>query len=493
MIQLGSAGQFDAVRTVLERSGFTEAEICRRFGIDSLDQFEVEADRPQVLSWENDPAGALMRLFVEGRYVDLPRLTSLLGADAVQAMSDLGLLEHDPNASEQIAATVGLYQTWGVYVVSDRWNRPDRTPFRASSDVVYPAIVSNTQRFLRYMPRRSCERMLDIGAGTGIASLIGANDYASQVWAVDIAPRSTLFAEFNRRLNGLDNVTTATGDLYEPAAGQQFDRIVSHPPYVPVLRPKWIYHDGGQDGEQIVQRVVSGLPEYLAPGGLFYLLAMVSDRKDEPFEKRVRRWLGESSPEFDLLMCPMNSLDPDDFAVRAAIAGENPTGDMAEFRRLMRSLGVTEMLYTALFLQRRSEERPVFTVRRQATLSAASADMLRVLDLETQLQTQSGIERLLQAKLRPNRDTELRVQHRLSDSGWEIEQYILRSSRPFSMEARTDPWAAFLIALADGKQTLSEHLEELKTQGAVPADVPPHEFARAAGSLISGGFLLLEQ
>jgi hypothetical protein len=189
----------------------------------------------------------------------------------------------------------------------------------------------------------------------------------------------------------------------------------------------------------------------------------------------------------------MNSLDPDDFAVRAAIAGENPAADMAEFRRLMRSLGVTEMLYTALFLQRRAEDRPVFTVRRQATSTATGSDMLRVLDLETQMKTPAGVERLLHTKLRGNRETELRVQHHLGDAGWEIGQYILRSSRPFSMEARTDAWAAFLIALADGTETLAGHLEELKKQGAVPGDVPLHDFARAAGSLISGGFLQLEQ
>jgi hypothetical protein len=74
MIQLGSAEQFQIVRNTLERSGFTEAEICRRFGIETLDQYEVEADRPQVLPSDTDAAGMLVRLFVEGRYAGLPYL-----------------------------------------------------------------------------------------------------------------------------------------------------------------------------------------------------------------------------------------------------------------------------------------------------------------------------------------------------------------------------------------------------------------------------------
>ena len=59
--------------------------------------------------------------------------------------------------------------------------------------------------------------------------------------------------------------------MYAPAGERQFDRIVVHPPYVPVLRPKYIYHDGGDDGEQIVRRAVTEMFPYLAPGGLTQL------------------------------------------------------------------------------------------------------------------------------------------------------------------------------------------------------------------------------
>jgi SAM-dependent methyltransferase len=491
MITTGTPDQFLLLRESLTAAGYVEDEVCRRFGIESLESFEIERDPQQVVPWQDQPAGILTRLFLEGRYTPHHDLQTVLGTPAVEAITELGLLEQHPSDAGQVSATVALYPVRGVYVASDRWNRPDRGVVKPASDIVYPALVPNTMRFLRYMPARPCRAMLDLGTGTGIAALAGASEFAEKALALDIAPRSTLFAEWNRALNGLANMEVRTGDLYEPVRGEQFDRIVTHPPYVPVLRPKWIYHDGGQDGEQIVQRAVAGAAEHLAPGGLFYLLAMLSDRESEPVEARVRRWLGEASGEFDVLLCPLNSLDPNEFASRAALQSENPARDYAEFKRLMGSLGVTQMMYSVLLLQRRSEARTVFTQRREITRQTTPDELLSTVTLETELQTAGGLARLLRARVAANRETQLRVEHSLGEEGWEVGGYLLRVERPFSMEARTDAWAALLLSLADGNRTLSDCLRALQEQGALAPETPAPEFARAAGDLISGGFLRL--
>ena len=48
--------------------------------------------------------------------------------------------------------------------------------------------------------------------------------------------------------------------MYEPVAGLEFDRIVTHPPYVPVSKPTHVFRDGGDDGELILRRAIEGLP-----------------------------------------------------------------------------------------------------------------------------------------------------------------------------------------------------------------------------------------
>ena len=493
MVVLGSPAQFARIRELLDNAGYTEPALCSRLGIASLQQFEISADEAEARSWDSDAQGVIARLFVEGRYVPVETAVRFFESDSVQTLADLGLIERNPQNDDEIGATVSLYPTAGVYLISDRWNNPDRSPYRPSADVVYPAIISNAQHFLRFLPRTPCRRLLDIGTGSGAAALTAAKHFAEQTWGVDIADRSRVFAEFNRRLNGLDNVTTAQGDLYEPVRDLQFDRIVAHPPYVPVLRDRFLYRDGGNDGEQIIRRVVENLPAHLEPGGLFYLMALVSDRESETFEQRVRRWLGDAHTEFDIANFPINSVEPDEYAARAALHGDRPPEAAKEFQRLFKTLGVTSMIYVVLLVQRRTDVRDSFTVRRQGRTTTPISSMLWLLEFETSIRTPSGIERLLETRVRANRETAFRVTHKLGDDGWDVSEYMLQATQPFSMEARVEPWAAHLLATAHGSHTVRELLTILQENEVLPDGVPSGDFARAAAVLVSGGFLLLER
>ena len=355
MIQLGSDSDFAALRSLLQQCEFDETHLCAApRDSQSLDNFEEDFERASIQNPDQDALSVLIELFVEGHYLRRDLAEERFGASAFDAMSRLGLLSfHD----HQIASTAALYPTAGVWIASDRWNTPDRSEWKTPPDVVYPAIVSNAQRFLRFMPQTACDSLLELCSGTAVAALRGAKQFAQDAWAIDISDRATLFGEFNRRLNDIASVTVATGDLYEPAGDRMFDRIVAHPPYVPVLRPKWVYQDGGEDGEQIVRRCIEGIPDHLQAGGLFYLLAMGSDRDENPWERRIRSWLGENEGEFDVGVFVVRTLDPDEFAVRAAINSEHPPQDVREFKRLFAALGMRQMVYALVLIQRRNEIR----------------------------------------------------------------------------------------------------------------------------------------
>src|ERR1017187_11025104 len=110
---------------------------------------------------------------------------------------------------------------------SDRVASPDRDPLPMTADAVYPAGIDNTVAFMATLPETPCEALIDIGTGTGIAALDGAR-LARHAWGTDIAARSVQFADFNRRLNGIENACVLMGDLYAPVEGLTFDRIVTH-------------------------------------------------------------------------------------------------------------------------------------------------------------------------------------------------------------------------------------------------------------------------
>ena len=215
----------------------------------------------------------------------------MLPGEGLRTLEALDLVARDPDAPGLVFATAAILLTARNLTVCDRGNAPDGTKCTLPPDVVYPAIFENTREFVDRLPSTPCDALLDIGTGTGIAAMRGA-PYAGHVWATDISARCTLFAEFNRRLAGLENMTVVEGDMYAPVEGLTFDRIVTHPPYIPAKQTELIFRDGGEDGEQIIRRVVEGLPRFLRPGGKFYALLMATDREGEEFEQRIRKWLG---------------------------------------------------------------------------------------------------------------------------------------------------------------------------------------------------------
>ena len=489
-LQIGTDEQFRILRECLYQHGFRESAVCELLGIDNLAYFEKVADSLETPA--TDPFSGLVRLFIAGLYLETEVAKRFYGEEVLQVMADLGILLTKAEDPAQLYSPIALYPTGGVYIASDRWNKPDRGPFSVALDVVYPAIVANTQRFLSYLPRTPCNSFLDLCCGTGAAALHAAEHFAEQSYAFDIAERSTIFAEFNARLNDIKNVTVATGDLYAPARGKTFDRIAVHPPYVPTLRQAWIYFDGGEDGEFIMRRVVGELPPVLRPGGLLYMLGTATDRKDAPLEQRVRGWLGENEKDFDIALIPIRFIDTEDFAAKNAIKSRTPEQDVADFKGLFERLEVESMVYCIILVQRKESDRPTFTVRRQKGPATAPTDLMKLLQWQTFVATPGFEEKLMHMRVRANPATSLIANHRLTPTGWELAEHILRTDRPFSMEAHTDEWAAFLVSLCDGQSTLQQHFEELKSQGALPAEGRADEFARAVAVLISGGFIEVE-
>ena len=233
-IRLGAPEEFRALREELPRLGFVQENMEGHFHLRHISeaQFDVQAKGAE----SSAAFGTLAALFLQGKSVETEDVRQAVGDRAFALLNSLGLIEQHGLGGRCIA-TVAMYATHGLYIVSDRWCGVDGQPFQPPMDVVYPAILGTTRGFLTMIPASPCERFLELCCGTGIAAFLAARNGAKHAYAFDIAARSVHFAEFNRRLNELENVTIGEGDLYLPAAGRTFDRIVAHPPYVPVLEP----------------------------------------------------------------------------------------------------------------------------------------------------------------------------------------------------------------------------------------------------------------
>ena len=487
-LRLQDSPSFELLRNYLRAAGFNAKSICGRLDINGLPDLLSTRGKGATSPQGLDELNLLTRLLLLGEFLKKEELESVLSLRIVGALTDLGLARPDPDDGTRLYCPVALYPVGHVLTVSDRWIATDGKDFKVSDDFVYPAITPNTTEFLATLPVTPCDSFLELCSGAGAVALAAAG-YSKKSWAIDITERSTQMAEFNRLLNGLDNVTVLKGNLYEGVEGLKFDRIAAHPPYMPVLRPAQVFYDGGTDGEQITRRIVEALPLFLNPGGCFYCLAQGSDRKGAPLEERVRAWLGEDQIDFDVAIVEKRGQDPKDAALIYALKTGGGFETVTLMRNCLSSLGVESMAYGWIIVQRRNDARKVFTVRRSAGPRTGREEIAWLLKWETFLAGPSAFEDLLGMIPVARPSLELLTIYRLKEGDLAPDQFALHTEDPFAMDFKIDPWEAFLIPMCDGQATVRQLWEKCKAQNFIHAETPAQEFARLIGTLISGGYL----
>jgi SAM-dependent methyltransferase len=484
-LRLGTPEQFAAVRELLAAANFTEAAICERLGIAAFTEFGPARRHRLFGDTLSTAFDALAHLFLECVAISRAEAGARLGPEGLSALEELGLLAPDASDAARVVSPVGLAPTRSLWLVSDRGGELAKL----AGDVVYPAILENTQAFLSIIPETPCKNFLDLGAGTGVAALMAARGFAEHAWACDITARSAHFSEFNRRLNAIENVTVGQGDLYEPVEGQQFDRIVTHPPYVPVAKPTCVFRDGGEDGEQIIRRIVEGLPRHLAPGGRFYAQTLVSDREGEPAETRVRSWLGGAHAEFDVAIIAETAREPFDFIGRAMQRGTHYPEELRYWSASFQAMRVKYLVYGSIIVQRHETARDPFTIRFQKGPRSGPAETDWALRWYAEAYSASYLS-ILNSRLRLSPELTMAVLHKLSDGSLAPEEFLLRVKYPFDAECKIPRWCAALVLACDGVKTGAEILDTLQQNGAVEAKTDPAEFTEAIKVLLSSGFLI---
>jgi len=139
--------------------------------------------------------------------------------------------------------------------------------------------------FCRHLTVAPGERVLEIGAGLGLAAVLAARAGA-RVVATDIVPEAVDTVRVNAMLNGVA-VDARAGDGYAPVAGQRFDLICTNPPQMPTPPARArddavaAADNGGLDGWELIDRVIAGAAEHLAPRGrlVFSIFAFLGRKK----------------------------------------------------------------------------------------------------------------------------------------------------------------------------------------------------------------------
>lgn len=127
---------------------------------------------------------------------------------------------------------------------------------------------------------RPVGRVLDLCTGSGALAILAALAFdGAKVDATELSAEALQVAAANFADYGLQTqIELLQGDLFAPVAGRRYDLILANPPYVPGARvaafpPEYAHepgvaHAGGEDGLDLVRRILREAPGHLDPAGM---------------------------------------------------------------------------------------------------------------------------------------------------------------------------------------------------------------------------------
>jgi release factor glutamine methyltransferase len=143
-----------------------------------------------------------------------------------------------------------------------------------------PETEALVERALMLIGRSATLRILDLGTGSGaIALAIARERPLCEIVATDLSADALAIARQNARQLDIANVSFACGDWVDPVKAQQFDLIVSNPPYIAdtdaalaLLRHEPLSAlSAGTDGLDAIRRIAAAAGGVLVDSGRLLL------------------------------------------------------------------------------------------------------------------------------------------------------------------------------------------------------------------------------
>lgn len=241
-----------------------------------------------------------------GNTVRLLLLNRPVRRNAFAAAAELVALGLATVEDDQLVPRARIVPTEGIYLAFDTFS------LGINDAPGWVASFSPTAYWLASLtPRHSVGRALDIGTGNGVHALLVAA-HADHVIATDVNPRALAFTDISAALNGIGNVETRLGSLFEPVVGEQFDLITCNAPYVISPESRWQYRDAGFHADELSRQVVTQAAEHLADDGFAsVLVSWLAASPDEP-DEHVCEWLDGNG--CDAWILGLSGSDPLDHA-----------------------------------------------------------------------------------------------------------------------------------------------------------------------------------
>ncbi|MFA7483201.1 MAG: methyltransferase [Vulcanimicrobiota bacterium] len=338
----------------LTELGYVESAVAELLGLWDLSQMDAK-ELPGYVWRCNQDGSQLARvvlLFLMGEGIPTEIAGKLLGRDNLNNLLLCGVLFRQSGA---LYSHVVLYPCRGHFYFTDYWVTGGQ-----QKGQVYE-LGTDSYVLARITPRHQSQRALDLCTGSGVHAILSAGE-CSESDAVDINPRALEYTAFNAALNGV-RVTTHLSDLYSEVKGRRFDLITANPPYVPSPDSEVLIHrSAGETGEEVPEALVAGLPEYLAPGGMFSMILEYPILKSEDYLDRLGRWLGEKNG-WGIAVLSFGEKSVDKYIKLHMGPSEDYNAKFESYLKSYHEQGIESIDFANVFILREAHDHPNWKVK----------------------------------------------------------------------------------------------------------------------------------
>jgi predicted RNA methylase len=467
-------------------AGYTEVNLRKYLGAAELPSRHLR-NLPRLLDRTSAPTllNALLRWFWLGRVQKQAEIAIGVDGELLSLLLESQLLEAD---GDVLTSTAMLLPIDGFLVASDH---PAAIERHESELVLWP---NPTSKFLgRFAVRRHSRATLDLGTGGGILSLNAAR-HSDVVIATDLNARAVSCAQFNARLNGVDNIEVLTGDCFAPVSDRRFDLILSNPPFFITPQTDYLFCENSMELDGLCRRLVKEAPEHLNEGGYLQMLCEWAQISGQPWEERIAEWLEGSG--CDAWVMKGLTQEPAEYAQhRIREVSKDPASDFELYDGYMnyyRQRGV-EAIHDGLIVMRRREGKnwvrieevpktPTGDLGELILSTFAAHDLLAAIEED---------EKLL--AIRPQLATNVRLEQiceRAADR-WRAESLTLRLITGFPFHLTVQPLVAEFLATCDGVRTAEEAIQAFAVTASAPLETVRQECLGMLRKLIERGFIVV--
>lgn len=429
-----------------------------------------------------EPLNVLIKLF--GLYVAVgeDEARAAFAPMTLDEAAALGVLEREEGV---VRAAVGLVTTGSLVLARDRFDQATRALRPDHVLGLNPPALN----LARLTVRRQVGSALDVGCGGGVQALLAAR-HAARVVAVDISPRALAFTRFNAALNGVAGVECREGSFFAPVRGERFDLIVCNPPFTISPDSRYVFRDGGREGDAVCEEVVRGAAAHLEEDGFATVLCNWALREGEEPSAPPRRWVDGSGCDAWVLVSDVQ--DPLTYAAGWNRGAPDYESALDRWVAYDRQHGIARIGMGAVILRRRAlgsnwvraDDLP------DGPTDACDAQIRRVFEGQDRLRNLESDEALFAEAFRVCDDHQVHEVLVLRAGGYTVANRELWLTGGLGFRGAADAHTLELLRRCDGRMSLAQIVEEMAAGGDVAPDALAAGVKGAVRRLVATGFMV---